>query len=118
MDDKHPEAIVVSLGGKDRRIKLGPAAFRLAAIKHGATVTTANLSNPSLDTLAHLLWIGLLPDDPSIKEEDAIIWLAESEDEGAVIAKVADALERMSDGLSKAFGGDSGNPRKPRQRKK
>jgi len=115
MDNAHPEAIVVDLGGKARRIKLGPAAFRLAAIKHGSTITSAELSAPSLATLAHLMWVGLLPDEPDLSEDEAILWLAQAEDEGAVMAKVRLALERMADGLNRAFG-DAGNGPKPRKK--
>jgi len=116
MDDKHPEAIVVHLGGKDRRIKLGPAAFRYAESKHGVTVSINDLAAPSAALLASLVWIGLLPDDQELKEDTALAWLAAADDEAEITGRVYKAVGGMMEGFTKAFG-DSGNAPQPRRRK-
>jgi hypothetical protein len=104
MKDAHPETVTLHLGGKDRRFKLGPAAFRLAQLKHNTNVSMAALQSPSFDVFATLAWIGLLPSNPELKEVEVVIWMAaEDVDESAIIMVVAEALSRMVDGLSKAF---------------
>lgn len=102
MEDNHPEAIRIELGDKVRRIKLGPAAFRLAKTKHGVTITTAELSTPTIDTLAQLVWVGLLPEDPDLTEDTVLGWLAAHEDETEVLAAVMRSLAQLVDGISRA----------------
>jgi hypothetical protein len=114
MQDNHPEAISIELGGKVRRIKIGSAAFRLAQLKHDCNLTIADFSEPTLEMLARAVWIGLLPDEPDLTESEAMVWIA-SADESDAIAKVVTALSRMTEGLSAAMGGVS--PRKPTTRK-
>ena len=108
MNDKHPEAITIHLGDRDRRLKLGPAAFRLAALKHGVELTTEQLSNPTIGVFAQLVWVGLLPDEPDLEELTVLSWLGASDNEGEAMAQVGVALERMTDNLAKAF--DGGKP--------
>ena len=116
MDDKHPEVIAVELGGKSRRLKLGPAAFRLARIKHGVALSIADLQNISPDLLAQVVWIGLLPDEPDLSEEQVLLWMsADDEQEWAAVAGAMRALGRMTDGLSRALG--SGSAENPTKRK-
>jgi hypothetical protein len=102
MEDKHPEAITVELGGKVRRIKLGPAAFRLAKVKHGATISTAELTAPTLDVLAQLVWIGLLPNEPDLTEDVVLGWLAAHDDESVVLGAVMRSLAQLVDGIGRA----------------
>lgn len=102
MDDKHPDAILVDLGGKSRRLKLGPAAFRLAAKRHGTTITTTELASPTLDVLAQLVWIGLLPDEPDLTEDEVLVWLAQTDDESAVLGRVMQGLAGLVDGIQRA----------------
>jgi hypothetical protein len=102
MDDKHPEAVLVELGGKTRRLKLGPAAFRLAKMRHGVSISTAELSTPSLDVLAQLVWVGLLPNEPDLKEDDVIMWLGQHEDESQVLGAVMRSLSQLVDGINRA----------------
>jgi len=81
-------------------------------------LTTEQLESPSLGTLAQLFYIGLLPDDPDLEELTVLKWMADS-DEGALLEQVGKALERMTDGLNKAFdSGAEGNlkgAKKPRK---
>jgi hypothetical protein len=111
MTDAHPETVTLHLGGKDRRFKLGPAAFRLAQLKHKTNISMAALQSPSFDVFATLAWVGLLPGNPDLKEEEVVRWMgAEDVDENAIVGVVATALSRMVEGLSKAFEPTPGKP--------
>ena len=112
MKNNHPETLEIELNGETKTIKLGPAAFRLAEIRHKITFSMADLSNPTLATLAQLAYVGCLPDDPKLKEIDFVVSMANS-DEGKIISSVGVALQRMTDGLTfgedQNAGGDEGN---------
>jgi hypothetical protein len=113
MKNNHPETLEIELNGETKTIKLGPAAFRLAEIRHKITFSMADLSNPTLATLAQLAYVGCLPDDPKLKETDFVVSMANS-DEGKIISSVGVALQRMTDGLTfgedqNAGGDDEGN---------
>lgn len=116
MDNDHPDAVVVTLGGKARRLKLGPAAFRLAERDHGITFSLSDFDQAVLSPgrLAMLVWIGLLPDDRELPEDTVLEWLDEADQED-VLGKVFRAVLRMAEGYAKAFG-DAGNAKRPRKR--
>lgn len=116
MDDKHPEAIVVNLGGKSRRLKLGPSGFRRAE-RRGVTFSLTDFANLSVGQIASLVWVGLLTDDPELDEDTVLVWLADSDDEAEILATVYRAVLGMMDGFAKAFG-DRGNGQKPRAKAK
>ena len=78
MDNNHPEVASVLIGGKQRNFKLGPAAFRLAGIKHDVHVSTEELSAPSMALLAQLAWIACLPDEPDLPDVEFIVAMANS----------------------------------------
>ena len=99
MDNNHPEVASVLIGGKQRNIKLGPAAFRLARMKHGIHITNEELTAPNLDTLALMAYVGCLPDDRDLEEEEFMVLMANS-NEGEILAAVGKSLARMTEGLS------------------
>ena len=99
MTDNHPEVASVLIGDKERKLKIGPAAFRLASIKYDINVSTEELSNPSMALLAQLAWIGCLPDEPDLKEEEFVILMANS-NEREILSAVGRSLARMTEGLS------------------
>lgn len=117
MDSTHPDAIVVTLGGKVRRLRLGPAAFRLAERDHGITFSLADFNDAVLSPgrLALLVFVGLLPENRDLKEDTVIDWLLESDDEDAILGAVFAAVMRMAEGYTSAFG-DAGNPKRPRRK--
>ena len=109
MDNNHPEVISVQIGDKEYNLKLGPAAFRLAQVRHKIIFTQQDLANPSIATLAQLAYVGVLPDNPKWKEEDFLVDMANS-NEGDILAAVGKSLERMTEGLSGlSASGDEGN---------
>lgn len=109
MTDKHPEAITVQVAGKERTMKLGPAAFRLAQVKHKIVFSASELDAGNASTLAQLAYVAFLPDDPKLKEEDFLVEMANS-DETEIIAAVVKSLRRMTEGLSSlSASGDTGN---------
>lgn len=113
---EHPETILLNIGGKARRFKLGPAAFRIARLKHDTSLSMAEMSSPSFDVFATLAWIGLLPDNHDLTEIEVMTWLgAEDCDEAEVMADVATALNRMVEGMSAAFGDDTKKKRSPKR---
>ncbi len=116
MENDHPDAIVVTLGGKARRLKLGPAAFRLAERDHDITFSLADFDQAVLSPgrLAMLVWIGLLPDDRELEEDTVLEWLDDADQE-EVLGKTLQAVLRMAEGYTKAFG-DSGNVKRPRKK--
>lgn len=107
MKTDHPEVITITVGDNDHNLKIGPAAFRIAELKHGMTFTVEDLSSPTFAMLARIAYVGCLVDNPKLKEEDFLVGMANS-DEGAILAAVGRALRRMTDGLS-AIGGQEGN---------
>jgi len=117
MEHEHPDAIVVTLGGESRRLKLGPAAFRLAERDHGITFSLADFDTAVLSPgrLAMLVWIGLLPDNRELQEDTVLGWLDEA-DEEEILGKVFQAVMRMAEGYAKAFG-DKGNVKGPRKKR-
>ena len=98
MNDKHPDAITVELGGKTRRIKLGPAAFRIAKKKGVLEIDITDTDNLGLDSLAHLVFIGLLVDEPELDEISVMQWLAGA-DEAAIIRDVLALLTDISQSI-------------------
>lgn len=107
MKDNHPEAVVIEVGEKEYTLKLGPAAFRIAEIKHNIVFTFEQMANPSLADLARIAYVGCLVDSPNLKEDKFLIAMANS-DEGAVLAAVGKALRRMTEGLSSIADTDEG----------
>jgi len=107
MKDNHPEAVTIEVGEKEYTLKLGPAAFRIAEIKHNLTFTFEQMASPSLADLARIAYVGCLVDAPHLKEDKFMIAMANS-DEGAVLAAVGKALERMTEGLSNIGATDEG----------
>ena len=118
MDQNHPDAIVVTLGGEARRLRLGPAAFRLAQRDHGVEFSLSDFGEAALSPakLALLVWVGLLPDNRDLQEDTVIDWLLDADDEEEVLGKVFTAVLRMAEGYTKAFG-DAGNVKRPRGKK-
>ena len=109
MDNNHPEAITIQIGDRERTLKVGPAAFRIAEIRHKIVFTLAELSAPTMATLARMAYVGCLPDDPKLKEIDFLMEMANS-DEGKILAAVGRSLTRMTEGLSGLqASGDEGN---------
>jgi hypothetical protein len=103
MKKNHPEAIVVQLGGRKRTIKLGPAAFRFAELKHGRKFTVREMAEDvDFGVMATFCWVGLLPDGPDVTELQVLEWLtADGVDEYEIYKSLKLALERM-----KGAGGD------------
>ena len=99
MKDNHPEAITIEVGEREYTLKLGPAAFRIAEIKHNITFTFEQMSSPSLADLARIAFVGCLIDKPGLREDKFLVDMANS-DESAILAAVGKALRRMTDGLS------------------
>ena len=117
METTHPEAVKITVGGKERTLKIGPAAFRLAKMK-GIQLTVEELSSGALDTLALVAYIGCLPDDRELDETEFYVAMADS-DEGAILGFVAESLKRMTEGLNKAFSsGAEGNGARGQAKKK
>jgi hypothetical protein len=108
MKSNHPEAVTIEVDGNEYTLKLGPAAFRIAEIKHNVTFTFEQMSNPTLADLARIAYVGCLVDTPNLKEEKFLIGMANS-DEGAILASVGRALRRMTDGLASVGETDEGN---------
>lgn len=108
MNNNHPEVITIKVGNQERTLKLGPAAFRIAEVKHDIRFTMGQLTDPSLATLAQIAYIGCLVDEPNLKEMKFLLDMAKS-DEGAILGAVAEALNRMTEGLT-AFGKEDGEP--------
>ncbi len=106
MKDNHPETISVTLDGEERILKLGPAAFRLAELKHNISFTNQQMTDGGMATLARLAYVACLVDDPKLKEETFLLKMANS-DEGAIIAAVGKSLNRMTEGLSALGASDS-----------
>lgn len=107
MKDNHPEAITIDIGEKEYTLKLGPAAFRIAELKHNITFTFEQMASPTLADLARIAYVGCLVDSPNLKEDKFLIAMASS-DEGAVLKAVATCLRRMVDGLSDIADNDEG----------
>ena len=108
MKNNHPEAVTIEVDGNEYTLKLGPAAVRIAEIKHKITFTFEQMSNPTLADLARIAYVGCLVDSPNLKEEKFLIGMANS-DEGAILAAVGRSLRRMTDGLSNISETDEGN---------
>lgn len=116
MQNTHPDAVTIDLGGKERYIKLGPSAFRRAELR-GSTVNIGTMEAPSLSDLTHLVWVGLLPDEPTLDEDTVLEWLADG-DEYAAMGAVRAALERMAEAMAGVFDGESGGVSKKKQTQK
>lgn len=95
MKDNHPEAIRVTLGGKERIIKHSVGAFRIAKLKHGVDFALSDLTSFRFDTISTLIWIGLLPHEPELKEDDVMVWLAQSDEEAEIIRKTFESFSRF-----------------------
>lgn len=108
MKNSHPEAITINLNGEEKTLKLGPAAFRLAELKHKITFTAEDLNGPTLAMLARFAYVACLVDDPKLKEGDFLVAMANS-DEGAILSAVGKALSRMTEGLTALQTSDEGN---------
>ena len=50
MKDNHPEAVTIEVGEKEYTLKLGPAAFRIAEIKHNLTLRLSRWQAQALQT--------------------------------------------------------------------
>jgi hypothetical protein len=107
MKDNHPEVITIEVGEREYTLKLGPAAFRIAEIKHNITFTFEQMSSPSLADLARIAFVGCLIDKPGLREDKFLIDMANS-DESAILAAVGKALRRMSEGMSAITDADEG----------
>lgn len=108
MKDNHPEAIEINVDGETYTLKLGPAAFRIAELRHKLTFSMDDLSNPSFADLARIAYVGCLVDSPKLKEVDFLVGMANS-DEGAILAAVGQSLKRMTEGLTALQASDEGN---------
>ena len=108
MKDNHPEAITITVDGETYTMKLGPAAFRIAELKHKITFSLEELQAPTLADLARIAYVGCLVDAPKLKEVDFLIGMANS-DEGKVLAAVGQSLKRMTEGLTALQTSDEGN---------
>lgn len=97
MKDTHPESLPITIGSEKKYIKLGPKAIRLAR-KQGVKVNLMALSDPDMDLLIQLAWIGLLPDDPTLAEDDFLEALEESGNMLEVISVTGTALTRLTEG--------------------
>lgn len=95
MTDQHPEAITIPLGGKDRRLKFGMAAFRRAEIR-GVRIPVEQLLAPTLGMIPLLIWIGLLKDEPDLKEDTVLAWLDDADDEVAISKTVMEAFQQAT----------------------
>ena len=101
MTNDNPHAVPVVINGKDRVLKLGPKALRIAKERHGVRVSMSELSDPDLDTMAQMLWAACLPDEPTLKLEKFIDDLDESGDLFRVMPELTQAFTRLTEGGSK-----------------
>ena len=108
MKSNHPEAIEINVDGETLTMKLGPAAFRIAEIRHKIRFTTEDLSNPTLADLARIAYVGCLVDSPKLKEDDFLVGMANS-NEGEILSAVGRSLKRMTEGLTALQASDEGN---------
>lgn len=108
----HVEAQAVTLGGKERTILLAMGSFRLAQMKHGATINLSDLMDPEgiMALLPRLTWVALLADDPTLTEEDALsMMIRDPEGEAEATRIVLQALKRVTGLLaSVSEGSDEG----------
>jgi hypothetical protein len=109
MTDQHPEVVTIQLGGKTRHLKFGMGAFRRAE-RLGAVITARQLVDPTLGLVPLLVWIGLLKDEPALKEDEVLDWLDEVEDQAALTKTVLAAWRGAQRGGS---GGDPKNAPAP-----
>ena len=104
MKTEHPEAIKAQLGNKERTIKIGPAALRIGKLLKKTTFTLTDLADaPDMGNLAHLVFLGLLVDEPELEELQVMQWLADT-DEGELLGLVAARLLAMANQMADNMG--------------
>ena len=109
MDEKqtitpYPGSDTALMGGEIRRLRLSMGGFRIAKKRHGVSISLADLSNPSFETLAMLVWIALLPDLPDLDETVAMQWLS-NVNEAEICGKVLSQLNELGDSLERFLPG-------------
>lgn len=116
MDATHPEAREVVLAGRPYTLRLGAAAFRLAQMRHGVTVSLGELmqalQGSDLSVLPRLAWIAMLPGSPEMTEEEAVVLLAQAENEGAVYDVMLGSLNRFMESIQSLKNGQGGKGRR------
>lgn len=104
-----PGSDTVMLGGELRRLRLSMGGFRIAKKKHGVSLSIEELSTPSFDTLAMLVWIALLPDLPDLDETVAMQWLSQV-NEADVCSRVLTQMNELGDALDRFLSIDEKKP--------
>lgn len=97
MTNAHANVIRVALGGKERNIKLGPAAFRIAKKLDKLDGDLLEESGFGIDSLCHLIFVGLLVDEPELSEITVMQWLADSGKEYELIPQITEQLNKVAE---------------------
>lgn len=89
----------ITLNGREYELRINAGAFRLAKDYHDVSVPIGDLVRPSLDLYARLVWIGILGEDPSLKEQDVALWLAREDDDSEIMDAVNIQLTRFAEAM-------------------
>ena len=85
MEANHPEAVTVTIGGRERVVKLSIGALDIAANRHGHTFSMGALARVDYALLPRLVWAGFLEDDPDLDFAEVAAWM-DADPEGAAEA--------------------------------
>jgi len=104
MKTTHPEVIKEKLGGKTRHIKLGPAALRIGKLLKKTEFSMKDLGEDlDMADMAHLVFLGLLVDEPELNEIEVMQWLAAA-DEARIVGRVAGNMLAMANLMGEELG--------------
>lgn len=70
--------MTIKIGGKERGFDLGFYAFRVADKRHGVRITGEEFGDLGMGDFAKYLWIGLLVSDPTLTEDQVLVWMKDA----------------------------------------
>ena len=92
------------LGDKEYRLKVSTASSRIAQMKHGRDVDMRDVQKDPMAFSATLVWLSMLPYQPDVTEEEAVLLLARSDNEGEIVGwaleRYLEAIEELGKRLS------------------
>jgi hypothetical protein len=106
MQDNHPDAIPVQIGGRERLLKFTLGAF-VAAAHRKVRFGLADLAAPALSDLPVLVWIGLLTDYPRLTLDTVVKWVEEGIESGTF--RMADFFAAVAPRLVRIMGAEPGD---------
>jgi hypothetical protein len=89
------------IAGKTHTLKMSTASSRIAKMKHDRVVDFKEMQQDPLGMQATLMWLALLPYQPDVTEEDAMMMLAQADNESEIVGWVTKEFMAFMDEMGK-----------------